>query len=267
MKDSSKLTLNYFPPSQVLQPFIKCYYILEGDFGRKTRDVFFADGCIEMIFNFDVDFYRNGKKEYWAKVIGQITEPLEVMAAGKGKCFGIWFHPHGFSNFSNIPVGHFTDKAIQLNDFFEAPFLGRIQELNFKGDVNQLITFINAFFERKLIVHTYEPKNKLLEFAMSKLTLETPADISILCDELNISRRYLELIFAEKIGLSPKLFQRILKFQKALSEVKANRQKLTEIAYEFNYFDQPHFIREFKKFTDELPSNYQKKEYPISYLF
>lgn len=267
MKDSTKLTLDYFPPSQVLRPFVKCYYILEGDFGRKTSDVFFPDGCIEMIFNFDVDFYRDGKKEYWAKVIGQITQPLEVEATGKGKCFGIWFHPHGFSSFSDIPVGHFTDRAIQLNDFFDAPFLGRIQELNHNGNVFRLIAFINAYFERKLAVHIHEPKNRLLEFAMSKLTAETPMDISVLCDELNISRRHLEMVFAEKIGLSPKLFQRVSKFQKALVAVRVNKQKLTEIAHEFDYFDQPHFIREFKKFTYDLPSNYTKKQHPISRLF
>jgi AraC-like DNA-binding protein len=70
--------------------------------------------------------------------------------------------------------------------------------------------------------------------------------------------------FLQYTGLPPKLFCKINRFQHSLNLVNANGQNLTNIAYESGYFDQSHFIREFKSFTGITPNSFAAQASPIN---
>jgi AraC-like DNA-binding protein len=84
--------------------------------------------------------------------------------------------------------------------------------------------------------------------------------ISTLQEQLHISERSLERKFRQHIGLSPKLFSRICRFQASVHQLR-NRQfcKLSDIAYEQSYSDQSHLIRAFKEFAGAPPQQFQRK--------
>ena len=71
-----------------------------------------------------------------------------------------------------------------------------------------------------------------------------------------ITSRYLQKIFLQHTGLTPKLYSKIARFQNSLQLIAKKNTSLTDIAYECGYFDQSHFIREFKSFTGFAPSVY-----------
>ena len=76
-------------------------------------------------------------------------------------------------------------------------------------------------------------------------------------NELNITERSLERYFKQYVGISPKLYARINRFQTALETLrKSNFDSLTDIAYQNNYFDQSHFIRDFKEFAGTTPKHF-----------
>jgi AraC-like DNA-binding protein len=80
-----------------------------------------------------------------------------------------------------------------------------------------------------------------------------------------MSERSLERKFRQHIGISPKLFSRINRFQEAFRLLKNNNYiKLSDIAFDAGYTDQSHFIREFKEFTGFAPYKYQKEFGPIN---
>lgn len=80
--------------------------------------------------------------------------------------------------------------------------------------------------------------------------------------ELQLSERSFERKFKEYIGISPKLFARICRFQASLQQLRSNDfSKLSDIAFEQEYADQSHFIRAFKEFAGFSPFQYQK-QYP-----
>lgn len=66
------------------------------------------------------------------------------------------------------------------------------------------------------------------------------------------------------IGITPNLFNKINRFQLSLKHIAKKEASLTSIAYECGYFDQSHFIRDFKSFTGITPSAYSPESYPVS---
>ena len=78
--------------------------------------------------------------------------------------------------------------------------------------------------------------------------------------ELRLSERSFERKFKEYIGISPKLFSRICRFQASLKQLRNNDfSKLSDVAFENEYADQSHFIRAFKEFAGFSPFQYQKQ--------
>lgn len=80
----------------------------------------------------------------------------------------------------------------------------------------------------------------------------------ILKDEIS-KRRQLERYFKKQIGISPKQLGKVIRLQASL-QMLANQKNetLTEIAYENHFFDQAHFIKDFKQFTGETPEQFKR---------
>jgi AraC-like DNA-binding protein len=256
-------------PSSRLSPFIKCYYLIEGDYKEHVSDIFFADGCIEVVFNVGLEFYRENEKECWAKIIGQITKPLIVNAIGKGKSFGIWFYPQTFSLFSNIAIDELNDKAIALDNIFSQDFIDLVGNCLYKDDINNLIEGVDSYMINILRPPQNKLKQNIVDHAVTYiLRHKENSNISKLVKDCNISNRYLQKIFIEKIGVSPKFFLRTIRFQQVLHYL-SNYQinSLTSLSYEAGYYDQSHFIKEFKEFTGLIPSQYSLENHPINKYF
>jgi Helix-turn-helix domain len=70
------------------------------------------------------------------------------------------------------------------------------------------------------------------------------------------------LVFRENVGLTPKGFLKIIRFQKAIQEIASAKQtNWTSIALESGYYDQAHFINDFKTFSGFTPKQYVQKQY------
>jgi AraC-like DNA-binding protein len=259
-----RLTVTYFQPSKRLAPLIKCYYLMEGDFGGGVSDIFFADGCAEIVINVGIDFYREGKKETSAKIIGQITDPFEAKALGKGKTFGVWFEPHGLSAFVKYRQSELTNSVVPLEDVFDVAEIQFITNYLSSANIENLLPVVNQWFENKILQPKDETANRMLSHILLQLKTDPDIDLDAFCEQLNISRRYLEMVFSDKIGVSPRLLSRIFKFQSSLSRIQNNKKKLTELGYELDYFDQSHFIREFKRFSGLKPSDYKQYKHRIN---
>ncbi len=74
---------------------------------------------------------------------------------------------------------------------------------------------------------------------------------------MKISERSLERLIKQYVGISPKVYSRIVRFQSGLQALRKNDfRTLTEVAYQKEFFDQSHFIREFRTFTGMNPKQY-----------
>ena len=101
-------------------------------------------------------------------------------------------------------------------------------------------------------------ENENINFATT--LLQNGLSLQKIQQELNISERTLERFFKQHIGISPKLYARISRFQSALENIRDPQfYKLTDISYQADYFDQSHFIRDFKEFAGASPTQFKLK--------
>ena len=89
-----------------------------------------------------------------------------------------------------------------------------------------------------------------------------------LADQLFVSRRTLHRQFRERIGIAPKSYINIVRFQNSLSQFyQAPYKGWANVYYDFGYYDQTHFIRDFKRFTGRTPSSFLQSERSLSDFF
>jgi AraC-like DNA-binding protein len=121
-----------------------------------------------------------------------------------------------------------------------------------------------VYAEQRLL-KTYVAKlclNPFVEFAVSKI-LHSPHQTTIhqLSSKVGYSQKHLIKIFREHVGLTPKAFLKVIRFQKAIAEIEKNRKaNWAAVAYECGYYDQAHFINDFKNFSGFTPNQYLRAQ-------
>ncbi len=257
--------MNYqtFEPHPDLQSLIKCHWILEvpADTDAKRQRII-PDGCIEMIFMLGDDVKRYTKGDEFiiqprAMVIGQITEPFFVEPTGFVNSFATRFYPYGFANFSSAPIVDLANKETSLKSLFgEQSSKELTDQIGKAHDTNSRIKVIENFLLARL-------QNKATIDSIVKNTIDAILDtrgsvpINSLVKNDASKRRQLERKFIKQIGISPKQLGRMIRLQAALSLLlNQQSESFTSIAYESEYYDQAHFIKDFKDFTGTTPKDF-----------
>lgn len=257
--------MNYqtFEPHSDLRSLVKCYWTLEVPAETPpVRQRILPDGCIEMIFILGDDIKRYTIKEDYilqprAMVLGQITEPFFVEPTGAVHSFAARFYPYGFANFTAIPLKELANKETPVSLLFGESAAGALEQQMINApDTQARISVVEDFLLQKL-------KDANVIDTIVKTTVDTMLQTNgslpintMLKGELS-KRRQLERKFAHQIGLSPKQLGKVIRLQTAL-KLLLNRQaeSLTQIAYDSEYYDQAHFIRDFKEFTGVSPKDF-----------
>ena len=112
------------------------------------------------------------------------------------------------------------------------------------------------------------PNDALLEAAVG-CVLRNAGRISVdaLAREVRVGPRDLERRFQEKVGLGPKRFCRIVRFQDVFRQGGLDEDAWAGVAVDCGYYDQPHFIKEFKRITGETPPEFFSRLDPVAGFF
>lgn len=257
--------MNYetFAPHPDLKSIVKCHWILEvpGDLEAPRQRVI-PDGCIEMCFILGDDVKRFTSETKYviqprAMVFGQITKPYYVQPTGYVNTFAIRFYPFGFANFISRPIHELADRETPLTELFEANAARELERKIIEApSTGERIKLIEHFLLGKLTDDSVI--ENIVQSTIEALS-ETKGSTSIrslLKDDLS-KRRNLERKFSKQVGISPKQLGKIIRLQAALKMMlNQHGETLTQVAYENDYYDQAHFIKDFREFTGVNPKQY-----------
>ena len=168
----------------------------------------------------------------------------------------VYFTETGLSQLTKCPIGHFFNQSISLEHLFNRNKVDEITDrlCIAKNDI-QRISIIEQFLLTQL--RGSEP-DKLVA-AAARLIRQNEGNIQIgqLNHILYSSASVLERRFKHVIGTTPKKFASLVRINKVIEELKANKPPLS-ICYDYNFFDQAHFIKEFKRYTGDTPEDFRR---------
>lgn len=128
-------------------------------------------------------------------------------------------------------------------------YKGTFDELTSHGEIER------SFLENKLSKN-YLNQPDVFSCINDIIQSKGVTDIKTLADRHFLSLRQFERKFKHFSGFSPKLFSRIIRFQSAIKRYDNKKMPLTEIAYDCGYYDQSHFMHDFKEFSGYHPMQY-----------
>ena len=264
-----------YDPHIDLKSLVSCYWTLEVPTqteSQKQRIV--PDGCIEIAFILGDDIKRYTSESEFilqprAMVLGQTIEPFYIEPTGFVKTFAVRFYPYGFANFVSEPISNLANKETPLVQLFGKETADDLEQKIIKAEnTEQRISIIEKFLLNRL--NDEKTINAIVKNTVdSLLSTNGSASIhSILKDDPS-KRRQLERNFKKQIGVSPKQLGKVIRLQTALKMLLDQKsENLTSVAYESDYFDQAHFIKDFKEFTGINPGEFiNNKNLALSALF
>lgn len=255
-----------YQPDTDLGTFVKCYWTLKiPKEVPKGRQQVLSDGCMDMIFNLGDDVNRILPDDKYlvqprSFVLGQIIEPMWIEPTGKVETFAVRFNPGSFSYFTKIAMSDLADKDTELKDLYDEDKVAIIEsEISKTKDTNERISLVEDFLFDILKESINIPN---LVKSMIDRILQTNGAVSIkeVMKDNPSQRRNLERKFAKQVGTSPKQLCRAIRFQKTLKTMLDGNKKLTDVGYESEYYDQAHFIKDFKDFTGVSPKQFYTDE-------
>jgi hypothetical protein len=264
-----------FQPQPDLAFLVKCFWTLEVPAeASKERQRILPDGCIELIFTLGDNIQRLCDDGSWitqprAMVVGQITEPFVIEPTGYVNTFATRFYPYGFANFITTPAQELSNKETPLALLFgEQPAAELEQKIIQATNTQERILIMQDFLLAKLSDTTII--DGIVKSTIDAL-LATGGSVAIndiLGDELS-KRRQLERNFHKQVGMTPKQLSKVIRLQTALKLMLGDQtENLTKIAYESEYYDQAHFIKDFKEFTGISPKAFlENGQMALSALF
>jgi AraC-like DNA-binding protein len=182
-----------------------------------------------------------------------------VESYGESKMIVIQFRTLGACFFLNEPLRHFTDKYVELDCVFNNEADETWERLQESKTIPEKFLLAERFLKGKFSADKI-PAGKLVSSVSSLSAPGNPASVEAICKEHRVSRKHLNFLFCEYLGVSPKMLFSLNRFQAILHTISRSKlEKLTDIAYELDFYDQAHFNNNFKRFTGLKPNEYIKK--------
>lgn len=256
-------------PDTLLGKIIKSVWWIdsEGDAAIETQKIV-PDGYPEFIIHFGDTFEINisGRWETQAKFLlaGQIRKHFHLRNTGVAKMLGVKFQPTAVYALFGLDMSELIDDVIAVDKMH-----GRLFEL--AEELSKCIGFeackslIEQWFKTRAIQSSdLSPVDRAVQ---ELIATNGNVRLNQLYEELGVSERTLERQFKKTIGLSPKFYSRIIRFTYIFDQIKLGKEPWLDITYDSGYYDQAHFIKNFKEFTGESPSAYGFEEKNMANFF
>ncbi len=245
-------------PSDALKPYIKSFIIQETD----QEQIYKVLPGTGIVIGFQ---YKGQLSTIKSQVVHKLSSAGITGISDSYRIFKnsahigtilVFFTEIGFAHFASDPTNELFNQSISLDYIFDKnDVLETEEKLALVHTDKQRILVVEKFMLSQLKdIHT----DKLIVEAV-KLIYDSKGTIRIkeLNAKLFISQSPFEKRFRNLVGTTPKKFASIIRFNSVLDDL-SKAKSLTEICYENNFFDQAHFIKDFKQFTGSTPENFKR---------
>ena len=253
-------------PAFPLDKFIEVFVYFEGVQHAHNFDRFLPNGDTEILIDFhdtpQFIYDNNSLKEIqachhvWAS--GLRTEPITIPAGNKSEMMVISFKKGKAAPFFPFPMSEIRDSVVDADLVWGTDFGWLRESLLETKDINSRFSIVEDFLIREF--QSQMAINPCVAFAISEMT-ERPDAVSIarMNDKIGYSQKHFTEMFRCQVGVTPKSYLKIMRFQKAVRTIDAaDNIDWGRIALDCGFYDQSHFINDFKHFSGFTPEQYAK---------
>jgi AraC-like DNA-binding protein len=233
--------------AEQLRPYVECFWSIEPGEAHPEYPVL-PDGCVDIVYSLSTG----------AQVVGTMTRVQRFSLAAGQLQIGVRFRPGMAPGFVRAGGSETTDRLLPL----EAVWGAAGRQLGARiGEAKSAQQCIEVLQEQ--LVEASQPiaktQNGVIVQAMSAYIVNRSGQVRVddLAFDAAMSARQLRRLFLEHLGLSPKHFCRVIRFRHSLPRLRSTRRgDWAELALECGYYDQAHFINEFREFSGYTPSEF-----------
>jgi AraC-like DNA-binding protein len=255
---------NFYKPNPPLSKFVDRFWLYEGYVPEHKTERILPTGTLELAINLrqnELRFYDAERPEDCSRLSGAIVSG----ASGRGFTpdtpeetflIGVHFKPGGAFPFLGLPAGKLADTHVDLETLW-GPSAGRLREClcEARTSTERFLLLHEALLSRLChgVEQHYAVSAALEMFGKN----QARPRVREAAKYLGLSQRRFIQVFKAEVGVTPKLFSRIQRFQQTRTFIQHNPSlNWAELAVDLGYFDQSHFIREFLEFSGFSPTDY-----------
>lgn len=250
-------------PRPPVSEFVE-YLWLVSDAPSHDQERVLPAGTLELVLNLHEDEIRiyddaGGCRSFSGTVIsGAYGRPFVIDTREHAMTMGVHFRPGGAFPFTLAPPGELGDAHVDVEVLWGAAAVEELRER-----LASALTHRERFqiLERALALRAVEAREArpVVQFALRALA-RPDASVRELVASTGLSHRHFTNVFRDEVGMTPKLFARIRRFQRAIALAsERSRPNFAALAAECGYGDQGHLIRDFAAFARATPAHYFKQ--------
>ena len=248
-----------YHPHPALAKYIDRYYTFE----QKDQQLFklppiLTGTGLELVFYTENSLSIKDKKLSSGHIIcPRNRDPIIFNPTAQVSFFSVRFKSGAFRYFTSIPFSELNNTFLSVEEIWGTKGRILLTELDFTKHIQYNIRIIESFLFKTLTRH-HSLKSQQWDSIINQIYYEfNSKKIPDLARESQLSLRQFERTFKSQFGLTPKSFQRIARFQNSIKTVLLNKQKdYLNTALDNGYYDQSHFIHEFRSFTHQKPLDF-----------
>ncbi len=262
--------LTHKKPAPPLSEFVELLWLYEGYDCAHEKERLLPDGTVELVINLREDripIYDPRNPEHFYNIPGCVvsgprSEFFVIDTANSASTVGVHFKPGGAFPFFRVPPSELTNQSIGLECLWGSASV-RLRERLLRAPTPQQKFIV---LERTLLEQLAKPleRHPAVGFALQQFRgAQLSPSMAEMADLAGFSQRRFIQLFSDQVGLTPKLFCRVSRFQRVIRTAHPlDNISWARVALDCGYYDQPHFNHDFHEFAGITPMQYLEQKTP-----
>ena len=254
-----------------LDRFIESIFYYEGLTPAHRMDRFLPDGNTEIVFDlgegtqyiYDNETLTAIQACRLAWVSGIRTRPITIPSGRGSKMLIVAFKKGKAHPFYSQPMNEIADQVLDAELVFGRNVLDLREQLLEAPSINRMFLLVEDFLLRQAGSSlSPDTASECVDFALARI-MNGPDGLGFqrLSDQIGYSQKHFINLFKKQVGVPPRQYMKIMRFQKAILQIEeADAIRWSELALQNGFYDQPHFINEFRYFSGFTPGEYMARK-------
>ncbi|MGH1363328.1 MAG: AraC family transcriptional regulator [Calditrichia bacterium] len=261
-----------YHPQAELARTVHSFWVLEQErsYLSEKKERIFPDGYVDIFFHFGAPVQRYNHKNQsigghiQLGIAGLFEQHILLKPGGNIKMIGARLLPGALTDLFGLEPHLTTNRIINLSRVSDRGFAFELRlkkAQNNRERLNIFSSFLHTLSEKQF----REKPEVITDLLQHMYSNKGIVDLTLFASNNDVNLRTLQRQFSQHIGIPPKKFARIIRFRNILGSIQRQQNPtFTHLAHEYGYFDQAHFVNDFKKITGLSPRSFFKEHHPIS---